>query len=330
MITAQNFISGTLQTVDAVIGNFVQTGYTNLVQNNMTVITLMFVVYVAFFGYRALTHSISMDIYSVMRHLILMVIIYSLITDWNFFNLFFYNIFTNEPELIAQTMVNGGTASVQNALDSIFLQGMGVASQYLHNASFHNFGLYICATLVFLATALFCLSALGLFIYAKMAMAIMLFIAPLFFCFALWKPMRGFFERWVQALMNYALVPIMTTAILMLGEAITNTTLPGLLNGGTPPTFSGILPYVCISLINAFLLKQVLSKCAALSAGFALETVGSASSVAFTALSAAAGPAAFAAGFGTKLAHALTSTSDSSITSNGQKASQLQHQRNKF
>ena len=52
MITVNSFFSGTLNTVDAVIGNFVNTAYAHFMQANSGVITLLFTVYVMFFGYQ--------------------------------------------------------------------------------------------------------------------------------------------------------------------------------------------------------------------------------------------------------------------------------------
>jgi len=52
MITNNNFFSSTLNTVDAVIGNFVNTAYVHFVQANVDVITLLFTLYVMVMGYR--------------------------------------------------------------------------------------------------------------------------------------------------------------------------------------------------------------------------------------------------------------------------------------
>jgi hypothetical protein len=80
---------------------------------------------------------------------------------------------------------------------------------------------------------------------------------------------------------------------LMLTLSIANATLPGLQQNVSSgqPTFSGILPYLGISLISALLFKQVLTTCAALSGGMALEAIGTAIPLAKQALRATGIPA---------------------------------------
>jgi type IV secretory pathway VirB6-like protein len=129
-----------------------------------------------------------------------------------------------------------------------------------------------------------------------MAMAVMLFLAPIFISFLLWDSTRKLFDNWLQALTNYALIPIVTCGIFMLTLSIANATLPGLqLNVSSgQSTFSGILPYLEISLISALLFKQVLPTCSASSGGIALEAIGTAIPLAKQAFRASGIPARLA------------------------------------
>src|SRR5258708_6868390 len=106
MISAKTFFSDTLNTVDAVIGDYVNTAYAHFVQANSGVITLLFTVYVIFLGYRFLNHDQQMGMSYVMRHLIVMLCVYGMLMSWHLYNIFVYNIFTNEPTHIAEIMVN--------------------------------------------------------------------------------------------------------------------------------------------------------------------------------------------------------------------------------
>lgn len=283
-LRTHQFVTDLLNTVDQVIGHFVQTGYQNFVANNQGTLTLMMTFYIMWLGYRFTMRTLEMDINTIAKHLVLLLIVYGLLTHWHIFWLFFYNIFTNEPSLIIKTMIDAnGNINLQgnstaNALNSVFSQGINAAQSILQQANFQNLMMFIYAGLVFTVSCMSCLFALTLLIYAKMALAIMLFLAPLFISFLLWQNTRRLFENWLQALINFSLIPIVTCGILMLTLTVAQSTLPGLINqtkqGMTQ--LSGILPYVGISIISGLLLKQVLPLCAALSSGLALESMGSA------------------------------------------------------
>jgi type IV secretion system protein VirB6 len=299
IINSQTFVTNLFNTVDLVIGNFVQSGYQNIVANNQNVITMIMTLYIAWLGYKFMMHSLSLEVSVFASDLILLLIVYGLLIDWNLFYTFFYNIFTNEPAAITETMINSmgnvniGGENTATALNSVYAQGMDISKSLFSMGNIHNMELYFYGFLVGAATVIGCLIALAILIYAKMAMAVMLFLAPIFISFLLWDSTRKLFDNWLQALINYALIPIVTCGILMLTLSIANATLPGLqLNVSSgQPTFSGILPYLGISLISALLFKQVLPTCAALSGGMALEAIGTAIPLAKQALRATGIPA---------------------------------------
>ena len=106
MISAKTFFSDTLNTVDAVIGNYVNTAYTHLIQANSGVITLLIYGLYYFFRLSIFNHDQQVSMNYVTRHLIVMLIVYGLVMSWHLYNLFVYNIFTNEPSNIASVMVN--------------------------------------------------------------------------------------------------------------------------------------------------------------------------------------------------------------------------------
>src|SRR3990167_11469315 len=105
MITVDSFFSSTLNTVDAVIGNFVSNAYNNFIQANTSVITLLFTLYVMMLGFQFLSHSHHFNLSMVVKRLITMLCVYGMVMNWRLYHLFVYNIFTNEPAHIADILV---------------------------------------------------------------------------------------------------------------------------------------------------------------------------------------------------------------------------------
>lgn len=283
-MTPATFCTDLLNTVDSILNNFVQTGFKNLVQNYQGVLTSLMIFYVGWLGFRMMTRSIQFDIVVFAKHITLLIVVYALLTNWQLFYLFFYNIFTNEPANICQILVNSsGNFNLQGestaqALNSVFYQGISASQKLFSMGGFSNYMVLVYGFLVGASTCIFCLIALAILIYAKMLLALLLFLAPLFISFLLWNSTRKLFDKWLQALINYALYPIITCGVLMLTLTLANSTLPGLMsnvNSGNP-TFSGVCIYIFLSILCGLILKQVRSICADLSAGVAVEGVSAA------------------------------------------------------
>src|SRR5262245_30578371 len=109
MITVSSFFSGTLNTVDAVIGSFVTTAYQHFMQANAGLITLLFTVYVMFLGLRFLYSTQLVSAMLLVKHVVLMLCVYGMVMNWQLYHLFVYNIFTTEPSNIAHILVNAAS-----------------------------------------------------------------------------------------------------------------------------------------------------------------------------------------------------------------------------
>ncbi len=276
-LSTQTFITDTLAAVDQVIGHFVQTNYQQLAQSYSSTLILLSTCYILLLGYRFTLHTLSADINTISRHLMVLSIVCGLIMNWSLYHLFVYNIFTNEPNHIAQIVTNTSGQlvpgeTIGQALNQVYGTGME-AGKKLFNGGFR---LFFCGICIIIFTFLCCLVALGLLIYAKLAMAIGLALGPLFLPFMLWESTRGWFVSWLQKLFNFSLIPIITASILALMLSLINLVLPDLnqqaLQGA--PDFFTVGLFGGLSLVTAFLLKQSLSIASSLSGGLTLSALG--------------------------------------------------------
>ena len=277
-ISTDNFVNDLMASVDYILRGFVENGYQHLVQNNITVINVMMTFYVAWMGYKIVNRTLEFDLNVFARHMGQLIIVYALLTNWHLFYLFFYNIFTNEPGEITKTLIesNGSVPVGTNTLDainSVFRKGMELSSYLFSHHNTFNFMPLILGICVFIATLLQCLIAVALLVYAKMAMALILFLGPLFISFMLWEATHEFFNKWVQKLVNYALIPILTCGILMLTLSLVNIALPSMTHEiyAGNPSFTGVIVYLGLAFISFLLYLQILPLCAALSGGVALS-----------------------------------------------------------
>lgn len=291
MITVQSFLSSTLNTVDAVIGNFVNIAYTHFIQANAGVITLLFTFYVMLLGYQFLHHNHHFNLSTVTRHIVVMLCVYGLVMNWKLYHLFVYKIFTNEPGNVADILVNSAGklqsgGNIAQALDGIYLTIINTAMEFLHQVNFSPAGavFILYAFLVFIIGTLMCVFALLLFIYAKMMMAIALALGPIFILLILWESTKGLFSAWLNILVTIALIPIVTSAILVLMLSVINVTLPGVSQPIDQLQFYGIAPFLGLSLATTMLLSQVFRICSALGGGITLVSLSAGAMIATSAL----------------------------------------------
>jgi type IV secretion system protein VirB6 len=285
MITPDTFISSTMNTVDAVIGDFVTNTYAHLVQANAGVISLLFTLYIMLIGYQVLLHSQHFSMGEVVKHVVTLLCVYALVMNWRLYHVFIYNVFTNEPGNVAQVLINsagsGHGSSVAKALDSIYLAVMNAASGFLGQVNFSPSGIAFIfySMLVFAIGSLMCVYALLLFVYAKMMMAIALALGPIFILFYLWNPTKGMFAAWLRKLITIALIPVVTSAILVLMLSVINVTLPQLNVPANEIQFYGIAPFLSLSLATTMLLSQVFRICSSLGGGITLDGISAGTAI---------------------------------------------------
>ncbi len=278
-LSVNTFITDTLSAVDQVIEGFVSTVHQQFLQQYGYALTLLCTVYILLLGYRFTLHTLSADFNTLNRHILILLVVYSLIINWSLYQLFIYNIFTNEPNRIAQVIVNASNhqfmkdKTMTEALNQVYSIGMSAAGKLLSGFSIQKF---LCAIFLIIFTFLCCLVGLGLLVYAKLAMAIGLALGPLFLPFMLWESTRGWFVSWLQKLFNFSLIPIITASILALMLSLINLVLPDLdqqaIQGN--PDFLTVGLFGSLSLVTAFLLKQSLSIASSLSGGLTLSALG--------------------------------------------------------
>lgn len=282
MIEFNNFFSQSMNTVDSVISNFVHNAYIHFIQANTNVITLLFTLYIMVLGYQFISHHHHFQIGDVVKRLILMLCVFGLVMNWQLYHLFVYNIFTSEPANISQVLIGSAgdghtVGSIADALDGISEAVVNASRALFGEVSFSASGLIfiLYGALVLVVGGIMIIYALLLFIYAKMMMAVSLALGPIFILFIMWDQTKGLFTSWLNKLITIALIPIITSAILMLMLSVVNVTLPHIKQPVEEMQFIGIIPFLGLCLTTVMILSQVLRISSSLGGGIALSSLSS-------------------------------------------------------
>ena len=276
-----------IASVDNIILGFVQGSFGSLTGVVQTLWQLMFVVFFAFYGYKILfSHRFSAT--DLVTHCIKIILVLVLATQWAAFFQLIYSLATNLPSDISGQLVQASSntlgsqaqitsvASANTLLMQFYSRAMSVDDKLLQMGSLTQPGPYIYFVFVWLGAAFFTGYATMLIILAKLAVAIILAVGPLFILLYIFHDTRKLFEGWLRTLINYALVPVFVYALLALLLTLVMPTLVFLENNSGPyqSYLTAVSSYVVATFIATLLLQQVMSISANITGGVSLSTMG--------------------------------------------------------
>ena len=261
-----------LMQVDQVTLDYTAKAYQAVVSAHMSELRLMLVIYVAVFGIGVLQGMIPLTLQQVCKHILKALIIFQLATNWGTFTTFFYNVFTSGPDKLSAALL-GGNAPTQQ-LEDVFTVGVNAAAHIFIKAGTFDLAQILLAVLVIIGTVVMVGVALFLLVFAKMWLPLPLSIAPIFLIFALWKSTQGLFQGWINYLVHYAMIPVITYAVLGLALQLMKAPLNEIKAAGENLTMATITPYLLMGAITTLLCSQILKIAASLGGGITLSAMG--------------------------------------------------------
>ena len=271
--------------VDSIILGFVQGSFGSLTATIQTLWRLMFVVFIAVYGYKVIISG-RFSASDLIWHCLKIIILLVIATQWDTFFLFVYNMATDLPSdlaglLIASAAGNAGTeasdeASANLALSEFFDRGMTVSSKLLEGAAWNDFGQYLYAGLVWFGTIGLTGYSTMLIVLSKLAIAILLSVGPVFILLLIFVNTKSLFEGWLRTLLNYAIVPIFVYALLALILMLIEQPLRILEENTDTESelLSYIGPFLLTTIVSMLLLSQILNMAASITGGVSLSTMG--------------------------------------------------------
>lgn len=268
------FATDILTRTDAVIVGYTSGAWSAIVSSHMGAIRSALILYIVIYGWCVLNNWIETTLADAFKHVLKMAVVFAVVTSWGWFHMFFYDVFVNGPDSFITAMTGGDTSKA--GLDRVFDTGFAAGNEIFKRAYWYDLPQIFIAGLVIILTLITIAYALFLLILAKFALAIILAIGALFIVMHLFNSTRGLFSSWVNALLNYALVPILTYALLhlMLRIMETYTTKLAAATASGTVAFADVPGFFLFSVITFVVLMQVPAIAASLTGGFGLTTAG--------------------------------------------------------
>lgn len=168
-------------------------------------LTLLLGLYVAFFGISLMLGRANLSVRALLPKMMTLGLILTFATSFVAFSTIFYNIFIGGPDQIAGILTGtdgSATATFAQKLDVVFLAIQEASGDTKDISAFSPPGM------MWLGAMLLLLGTVGLLVTARIALALLLAVGPIFVVMALFEGTRGLFTGWLKALVMLALAPL--------------------------------------------------------------------------------------------------------------------------
>jgi type IV secretion system protein VirB6 len=169
-------------------------------------LTLLLGLYVGFFGISLMLGRSNLSVRALLPKMMTLGLVLTFATSFVAFSTLFYNIFIGGPDQIAGILTGvrdeSATAVFAQKLDVVFLSIQKASGDTKDISAFSPPGM------MWLGAMLLLLGTVGLLVTARIALALLLAVGPIFVVMALFEGTRGLFTGWLKGLTMMALAPL--------------------------------------------------------------------------------------------------------------------------
>ena len=168
-------------------------------------LTLLLVLYVAFFGIRLMLGWSNLSIRSLVPRIMTIGLVLTFTTSYVAFSSVFYNIFVGGPDQIA-----GVLTGTQGSATATFAQKLDVVFNAVQQASGNakDISLFSPEGMMWAGAMMLLLGTVGLLVTARIGLALLLAVGPIFVVLALFNGTRGLFTGWLKGVTMLAIAPL--------------------------------------------------------------------------------------------------------------------------
>jgi type IV secretion system protein VirB6 len=215
-------VAGVIETVDCHIRALVHDSYRSLVGPDTwfaTAFTGLLTIYIALLGYQLLFGRGGLRVTELPFAALKIGLILAFLTSWAAYQTLIFDLLFDGPAQIMRALLaplaaqgSGFDGDVMAGVQSAFEDLSGAAGVYggmaSPTANLLQGGPMLGSGLLWLCAISLLLVTLGLIIAAKIVLAFLLAIGPIFIGMLLFDQTRGLFEGWVRATISFAIAPL--------------------------------------------------------------------------------------------------------------------------
>ncbi|TKB23475.1 conjugal transfer protein [Desulfopila sp. IMCC35006] len=289
---AFNFYTTLFTKLNVTLTTYFQNVATDLITQFTPVATTLLGIYVMFWGWSMLRGVISEPVTDGVQRIVRLTLIIAVALNVGRYNQYITDFLWQLPDSLAAVAAIGNSNPLTNTqfLDDFMghfwdifaaFSEYSFASPWSSTLNIPNCFVWLAGALVLLSGIILTAYSAFLLVMAKIGLAVLLALGPVFVLSIMFEATKRFFDAWLGQALNFIFVVVLTSAIIKLFLTIIQSYLIVI---STPaalatPSLAGVLPAVAFCLIGFLVLMQVSNIASALGGGVAVSTLGAVSGI---------------------------------------------------
>jgi len=211
------------------------------------------VLYVLLYGFAILRGAISEPVMDFAVRSIKLALIYALATTTAYSSFVTEPLFTGLPNVLTRAVSGSEAPGVGAAFDQFMAYAAWLGEDIARDASPFNSGAYVIAAAVFIIGALAAALGFGVVLVAKLALALLVTLGPIFIACALFDATRRFFFGWLSQAVNYLVLFALMIVIFQLVLSLVRDQWGSI--QGADPMIGGLI-FIALCLLGAIFFLQ--------------------------------------------------------------------------
>lgn len=174
-------------------------------------LTILLTLYIAFFAISLLTGRSRIGISALTPRMMTLGLVLTFATSWVAYQSVVWNLAIGAPDQIASVLTGAKGSATQifaDRIDMIFAAIAEVAQPGATNGESSGQGSFTPGNLMWLGALLLLLGTVGVLVTARIALAVLLTVGPVFVVFALFPGTRGLTAGWLRGVVLTAITPL--------------------------------------------------------------------------------------------------------------------------
>ncbi|WP_404480192.1 type IV secretion system protein [Novosphingobium sp. BL-52-GroH] len=248
------------------------------------VLTILLTLYIAFFAFSLLTGRSSLGVSALTPRMLRLGVVLTFATSWIAYQGVVWNLAVGGPDWIAGVLMGAKGSATQlfgDRIDIVF-KAVGEASAKARGASngaspLSTSALFTPDSVMWMGALLLLLGTVGVLLTARIALAVLLALGPIFVIMALFGGTRGLTAGWLRGVVLTAVTPL----FVVLGGGITLELLVPITNAllqfSQLGTIDGraSMAFFVISFVHVALMMMVMKVAATTVSGWKIFSIGS-------------------------------------------------------
>jgi type IV secretion system protein VirB6 len=224
---ASEGVAPALRAVDCLAGETVASAFARLFGSGgalLPALTILLTLYVGFFGFGLLTGRSRLGVAALTPRMLTLGLVLTFATSWVAYSQVVWNVATGAPDEIASVITGSKGSATEIFGDRVDLVFGAIADaaeagrqtqppaqtaqQGAQAAGAAASGNFTPANLMWLGALLLLLGTVGVLVTARIALAVLMAVGPVFVIFALFDGTRGLFAGWLRGMVLTAVTPL--------------------------------------------------------------------------------------------------------------------------